>query len=630
MAGEALPRGRFFLMLSAFIGAVLCITGYTLWLLRSDALASSFQQSALMARSFENALTQSLNATGQAASQALSGARGKAGLREVEADFAQILRGAPHLRSLSLINSQDRIVASSNPANVAQQVPTSDYLPLIHGPQTVLRLGTPWLGRDFAAGRAAEAGVGAGVATDGVSTLIPATLPLQGSEGLRLLVALNPDYFVNQMAQQLDGPVGMVEVLRLDGARLMTTNPEMPVGQTAYGKALALRFQEREFGQFEAELGQATLTAYRVSTLYPFVVLTHLYREVALARWVTEVTTVLGVLIPVLVVLSFLAWGLHRRQWLLQLQRAESERLQRVNAAFVFTHIREGIVITQADGSIIDVNDAFVRITGYSRAEVLGKNPRFLNSGRQDKAFYEAMWSELLATGQWRGEIWNRRKDGEVFAELLTISAVPDSQGKVQQFVAVFNNITSIKAYQDELEHSARYDPLTNLPNRVFLADRMRNAMTQAQRRQLLLGVVFIDLDGFKAINDHHGHEAGDQMLVTLAERMRLSLRESDTLARNGGDEFVALLADLAAPADAIPTLERLLEAASQPMDWRGQTLTVTASMGISFFPQSNKRTRDELLHEADMAMYQAKMAGKNRYHLSPGPVVPSCSEPVL
>jgi len=153
MAGEKFPRGRFFLMLSAFIGAVLCITGYTLWLLRSDALASSFQQSALMARSFEHALTQSLNATGQATSQAVSVARGTAGLREIEADFAQILSGAPHLRSLSLINSQDRIVASSNPANVAQQVPTSDYLPLIHGPQTVLRLGTPWLGRDFAAGR---------------------------------------------------------------------------------------------------------------------------------------------------------------------------------------------------------------------------------------------------------------------------------------------------------------------------------------------------------------------------------------------------------------------------------------------------------------------------------------------
>ncbi|WP_255435314.1 diguanylate cyclase domain-containing protein [Rhodoferax sp. BLA1] len=619
-------------MLSAFICAVLGITSYTLWLLRSDALTSNFQLSSLMARSFENALTQSLNATSQAASHALSGVRGKAGLREVEADFAQILRGAPHLRSLSLINSQDRIVASSNPANVAQQVDTSGYQPLIQGPQTVLRLGAPWLGRDFAAGRAAEVGVGAGAATDGVSTLIPATLPVQGGGGRRLLVALNPDYFVNQMAQQLDGSLGMVEVLRLDGTRLMTTNPKLPIGQTAYGKAMVLRFQEREFGQFESEPepGQTTLTAYRVSSQYPFVVVTHLYREVALAHWVTQVSTVLGLLVPVLVVLAFLALGLHRRQWLLQLQRAESERLQRINAAFVFTHIREGILITQADGSIIDVNDAFVRISGYSRAEVLGKNPRFLSSGRQDKAFYEAMWSELQASGYWRGEIWNRRKDGEVFAELLTISAVPDSQGKVQQFVAVFNNITAIKAYQDELEHSARYDPLTNLPNRVFLADRMRSAMTQAQRHQMLLGVVFIDLDGFKAINDHHGHEAGDQMLITLAERMRLTLRESDTLARNGGDEFVALLADLTAPADAIPTLERLLETAAQPMDWRGQSLAVTASIGISFFPQPGKRTRDELLHEADMAMYQAKMAGKNRYHLSPGPVVLSCSEPVL
>ena len=632
MDGEPQHQGRFFLMLAAFITAVLGITVYTLWLLRSDALESNFQVSSLMARSFEDALTQNLNASSQAASNAVSATRGKTDLRQVEADFAHILRGAPHLRSLSLINSHDRIVASSNPANVEQQVNTADYLPVVRGPQAVLRLGTPWLGRDFAAGQAAGEAAGAGRVTDGVSTLIPMTVPVQDGGGLRLLVALNPDYFVNQMSQQLDVPVGFVEVLRLDGSRLMTTHPDLQIGQTAYGRAVALRIQDHEFGQFEgeAELGKPTLTAFRVSSQYPFVVVTHLYREVALVHWFTEVKTVFGVLIPVLMVLSFLAVGLQRRQWLLRLQRAESARLQRINAACVFTNIREGIVITQANGSIIDVNDAFVHITGYSRDEVLGKNPSFLSSGRQDTAFYEAMWIELLDTGHWRGEIWNRRKDGEVIAELLTISAVPDSQGKVQQYVAVFNNITAIKAYQVELEHTARYDPLTDLPNRVFLADRMRHSMTQAQRHQLLLGVVFIDLDGFKAINDGFGHEAGDLLLITLAERMRLALRESDTLARNGGDEFVALLDDLTDTADAVPTLERLLAAAAQPIDLHGKTLQVTASIGVSFYPQAGHRTRDELMHEADMAMYQAKLAGKNRYHLSLAPLPAVCTEPVL
>ncbi|MDR3371295.1 diguanylate cyclase domain-containing protein [Rhodoferax sp.] len=604
-------------MLTAFIVAVLSITSYSLWLLRDEALTGSFQVSALMARSFENTLTQSLYATSQATANAISDTQGKASLRDVEADFAHTLRGAPYLRSLSLIDSRDRIVASSNPANVGQQVITTGYLPLISGPQTVLRMGPPWLGRDFAAGQTA---VGAVAGVDGVSTLIPVTAPVQDDGGaLRLLVALNPDYFVNQMSQQLATQVGMAEVLRLDGTRLMTTNPELQVGKTPYGMEQALRFQEHEFGQLEdgAGLGKPSLTAYRVSSQYPFVVVTHLYRDVALERWLTEVKAVLGVLFPVLVVLSFLAVRLHRRQWSLQLQRAESERLQRVNAAFVFTNIREAILITEADGSIIDVNDAFVRITGYSRAEVHGKNPRFLKSGRQDKAFYQAMWSELLAAGYWRGEIWNRRKDGEILAEMLTISAVHDSLGKVQQYVAIFNNITAMKVYQNELERTARYDPLTDLPNRVLLADRMRQAMTQAQRHQQWLGVVFIDLDGFKAINDNWGHEAGDLVLVELAKRMRQVLRESDTLARHGGDEFVALLAELAAPEDAVPTLERLLEAASRPLDWHGKSLQVTASIGVSFFPFSGNRSAEELLNEADMAMYKAKLAGKNQYHLS-------------
>lgn len=615
MVGKSYLLRRFVPLLAAFVAAVLGVTGYTLWLLRNDALDSSFQVSALMARSFENALTQSINATSQAAANVISGARGNAGLREVEVDFQQMLRGAPHLRSLSLINSQDHIVASSNPANVGQQVITSDYLPEIQGAQTVLRLGRPWLGRDFAALQVAKTDV----RPDGVSTLIPVTVPVpDDARALRLLVALNPDYFVNQMSQQLAATVGMVEVLRLDGSRLMTTNPELQMARTPYDKSLALRFQEREFGQFEdaSRPGKSSLTTYRVSSQYPFVVVTHLYREVALARWFTEVKTVLGVVLPLLLVLSVLALSLHRRQWLLQAQRAESARLQRINAAFVFTHIREAIVITQADGSIIDVNDAFVHITGYSREEVLGKNPRFMRSGRQDKAFYQAMWRELLSIGYWRGEIWNRRKDGEILAEMLTISAVHDLHGNIQQYVAVFNNISDLKAYQVELEHSARYDPLTDLPNRVLLADRMRHAMTQAQRHQQLLAVVFIDLDGFKAINDNHGHEAGDLVLVKLANRMRQVLRESDTLARNGGDEFVALLAELSLPTDAVPTLERLLAAAAEPIDWRGKPLQLTASIGVSFYPQSSNRSADELLNEADQAMYQAKLAGKNRYHL--------------
>ncbi|MCW2312142.1 bifunctional diguanylate cyclase/phosphodiesterase [Rhodoferax antarcticus] len=610
----------FFAALTAFVVGVLVLTCYILWLMRSEALAGGFQVSALMSRSFESSLTQSLSASAQATANAVLEQPEAANLPQAEAQFLRILRGAPQLRSLSLMDERGRIVASSSRANVGREVDTADYWPQTPDQQQVLRIGAPWTGRDFSEGQS----LNTGASSDGVLTLIPVTLPLPMVKGgWRLLVALNPDYFVNQMSQQLASPIGAAEVLRLDGMRLWNTDPQQSVGVVPYGKALAQRIGERDFGQFEddAGLGQPSMTAFRVSTLYPFAVVTHLRRDAVLERWQTEAKNVLGVMLVVLTVLCALAVAFYRRQSLLQAQRAESARLQQINAACVFTNIREGILITQTNGSIIDVNEAFCLMTGYSRLELLGKNPRILKSGRQDKGFYEAMWRELLAKGHWQGEIWNRHKNGEVFVAMLNISAVPDSHGQVQQYVAVFHNITENKMYQDQLERLARYDALTDMPNRVLLADRLRQAMSQALRHQQLLGVVFIDLDGFKAINDQFGHEAGDQVLISVSSGLRRALRDGDTLARNGGDEFVALLAELQSPQDAESTLRRLLEAASQPILVADQILRVSVSMGVSFYPQANPSSADELLHEADMAMYQAKVSGKNQYRLSMTPM---------
>ena len=285
-------------------------------------------------------------------------------------------------------------------------------------------------------------------------------------------------------------------------------------------------------------------------------------------------------------------------------------------AANVFTFAREGITITAADGTILDVNDAFTRITGYSREEVLGKNPRILSSGRQGREFYVGLWRSLIQKGHWYGEIWNRRKNGEVYAEMLTISAVRDAQGAATQYVALFSDITTAKEHQKQLEHIAHYDSLTSLPNRVVLADRLHQAMAQALRRGQRLAVVFLDLDGFKSVNDKHGHEAGDQLLIALSDRMKQALREGDTLARMGGDEFVAVLLDLDDTADSLPMLERLLAAAAQPVQFDDLTLQVSASLGVTFFPQAEEVDADQLLRQSDQAMYQAKLAGKNRYHL--------------
>jgi len=225
------------------------------------------------------------------------------------------------------------------------------------------------------------------------------------------------------------------------------------------------------------------------------------------------------------------------------------------------------------------------------------------------------MQSELAMKGHWYGEVWCQRKDGEVYPVMLTISAVGDDHGQPQHYVSLFSDITAIKAHQHELEHIAHFDALTNLPNRVLLADRLQQAMAGAQRRGQRLAVAYLDLDGFKTINDRHGHESGDQLLMTVATRMKQALREGDTLARIGGDEFVAVLLDLSDSQASVPMLRRVLAAAAEPVQLGALLLQVSASVGVTFYPQADEVEADQLLRQADQAMYQAKLAGKNRYH---------------
>ncbi len=294
-------------------------------------------------------------------------------------------------------------------------------------------------------------------------------------------------------------------------------------------------------------------------------------------------------------------------------RRQAAEKLQL--AASVFTHAREGIAITDDAGVVIEINATFTDITGYRREEAVGRNMRMLKSGRHGPEFYAAMWHELAAGGQWYGEIWNRRSNGEIYPEMLTISAVRDAGGKTQNYVALFTDITAIKEHQQQLEHIAHYDSLTGLPNRVLLADRLQLAMAQSLRRNQSLAVVYLDLDGFKPVNDVHGHEVGDELLILVSQRMKAVLREGDTLGRLGGDEFVAVLVDLEQAQDCEPVLARLLLAAAAPATIGKLVLRVSASVGVTLYPQ-DKSDADQLLRHADLAMYQAKQAGKNRYHL--------------
>ncbi|MGZ5532872.1 MAG: EAL domain-containing protein, partial [Methylomonas sp.] len=285
-------------------------------------------------------------------------------------------------------------------------------------------------------------------------------------------------------------------------------------------------------------------------------------------------------------------------------------------AASVFSHAHEGIMITTVDGTIIDVNEAFSNITGYSRAEALGQNPRMFSSGLQDDEFYNAMWRDLVEQGHWQGELWNRRKNGDLYPVMQTISAVRDKQGRILQYMSLYTDITKLKEREQELENRAHFDTLTHLPNRVLLADRLQQGMVQTHRRGQQLAVAFLDLDGFKAINDDYGHEAGDYLLIALTHHMKEALREGDTLARLGGDEFVAVLVDSGDIDNCVPILTRLLAAASEPVQLGEITLKVSASLGVTFYPQARDIDADQLLRQADQAMYQAKQTGKNRYHV--------------
>lgn len=295
-------------------------------------------------------------------------------------------------------------------------------------------------------------------------------------------------------------------------------------------------------------------------------------------------------------------------------QKKDKEQLQL--AASVFTNAREGIVICDPAGAILDVNQTFTHITGYSRQEVLGRNPRILKSGRQSDQFYRDMWRSLTENGRWSGEVWNKTKDGRIYPEQLTISAVYDRASKVQHYVALFSDVTKTKDQERQLERMAQFDALTNLPNRVLLADRLQQAMAQVRGRGQKLAVACIDLDGFRSVNESYGQQAGDQLLMAVARRMRQALRETDTLARIGGDEFVAVLLDLPDMNAARPLLDTLLACAAQPEPCGDDSVQVSASIGVVFYPQPEEIDADQLLRQAGQAMYESKLAGKNRYQI--------------
>lgn len=299
---------------------------------------------------------------------------------------------------------------------------------------------------------------------------------------------------------------------------------------------------------------------------------------------------------------------------LIQGQREQARRLEL--AASVFASAREGIIITDRKGDIVDLNRAFTKITGWTRDEIVGKNPRVLKSGRQGPDFYRAMWAALAQKGYWEGEVWNRDRQGKEFAEMLAISAVRDPGGEVSHYVALISDITSQKENEQRLRRLAHFDTLTGLPNRTLLADRLEQALGRARRSGKPVAVALIDLDGFKEVNDRLGHDAGDALLVTVARRMKDCLRTQDTIARMGGDEFIAVIGELDDHDEVRRPLERLLAVLAEPIELEQGTVRVAGSIGVTFYPQAGPIESEQLIRQADQAMYAVKQAGKNGYRI--------------
>lgn len=713
------------------------LTAYASWRLHESAIANGLEISEMHTRSFEDFFTQNLRIIELAAINSLHPGGDNPGIKEIEASFVKVLRQTPIMRSMSLLDERGVVVVSSNPGNVGLSIATDSYLPAAGSDQPIMRIGSPWIGRDFSDGREINS---RNPADADEQTFIPVTRTLMsGNRRVAVLVALNPDYVMNFMLQKISHDEGGGEILRYDGVLLLDSDVSSRAGRLDKDILDDLQLSEVESGSYEKDLGGGIkdLVSFRASRLYPVVVITHVHRAHALQRWLAEVKTLLMVVIPALLTVSLIAFLYYRRQLSAVRQKAEAERIQRINAtvfessteaimitdvdanlvsvnaafsritgyesgevygknprilssgkqdksfyqkmwagiaqsgfwqgelinrrkdgsyydvalsisasrdghgrllhyigiasditsrkaaenrlklsASVFSHANEAILITDAEGAILDVNEAFCKITGYARDEVIGKNPRILNSGRHDKAFYAAMWRNLIDKGAHYGEIWNKRKNGEIYPEMQTISAVRDERGEIVQYVALFSDITERKNAEDEIHNLAFYDVLTQLPNRRLLIERINSARLGNARSRHYGALLFLDLDKFKVLNDTLGHDHGDLLLIEVAHRLRSCVREVDTVARLGGDEFVVLLDDVDESPDVASRkvaliAEKVRIALSAPYQLKHASYISSPSIGVVLFC-GDSETVESLIKHADMAMYKAKDSGRN------------------
>ena len=431
-------------------------------------------------------------------------------------------------------------------------------------------------------------------------------------------LAIDPGYFSRfYRGLDLEGTRGEVDLARSDGTILAS----FPVGapdatRLLKDSALYRTYQQQSsHGSLEGEqYGAHRLSAYRKSELYPLISFISLDRDEILAPWrVRALWHGTGALASILLIF-LLTFALVRRLKNLASANAAlvAQKLELELAAQVFEQSQQSIVITDSDGVILRVNRYFSELTGYSPEEAIGHTPRVLKSQRHDSEFYQELWSGLRQEGKWRGEIWNRKKNGDGFAALLSISSVRDGAGEIIYFIGVIEDITEQKLSSERIYHLAHFDVLTNLPNRRLFNDRLLLAIQQSERYGSSFAVMFLDLDNFKRINDTLGHHAGDLLLQAVAQRLLDNLRKIDAVARFGGDEFAIMLEEVKYPADVKRVALKIIDAVSAPVDLEGVEVHVGVSIGVSIYPADGSSVED-IFRNSDTAMYRAKALGKNR-----------------
>lgn len=650
--------------------------------------------------------------------------------------LTELIHDIPYIRSLSLLDLNGTIVASSFQQNIAKKVPLDNFLPIPFLDMSLLRIGVPWLGRDFDSAHPSQ--MHHPIAANQLSFLpIIKKIYLNHAE-YYIAASLNMEYLHNRYTAVLPFEQGSVFLWRSDGILLFSTHPEERIGISHYSPSHPAN--QEDFYDHIMQNSHEALNVFRTAHLFPFVVEIKTNEDNALGYWDKERQKVLWLsgflilfagLLALTLILRYMkenerqkrqlayemqfriameatqtgvwTWDLitnevtwdsqcfkllgyeanafevtlekiyqltHpdesmmmffsiKEQILTQgsllverrMKNAHNEwtwvqvrgkvieytqenepllltgvyinidaqkKMENLHLSAVAFETQEAILITDTNEVVLKVNEAFTRITGYSDTDIIGKTPRLLRSDKHDKAFYQAMWHELKTKGFWQGELWNKRKNGEIYAEFLTITAIKNTDGAVTHYIANFNDITVHKHAQQVIQEMAYYDPLTHLANRRLLDETMQSLLKDSPLKKQYSAVIFIDLDYFKELNDTYGHDAGDMLLVQVATRLKDATRQSDLVVRLGGDEFVVLLANLGhqkkiAHYMSMMIAQKILALLCEPYALTQGNYTLGASLGCTLFAHDDTKDESTILKEADLAMYKAKENGRNQ-----------------